>query len=66
MKYHPKLVKQVMFYRMFDSQNNNRGGYNAGNLYYYTGSTVQIEWWVKDLSLMNPLCNFIQVYHAPS
>jgi len=30
--------------RMFDSQNNNRGGYNHGNLYYYTGSTVQIEW----------------------
>lgn len=30
--------------RMFDSQNNNRGGYNQGNLYYYTGSTVQIEW----------------------
>lgn len=30
--------------RLFDSQNNNRGGYNAGNLYYYTGSTVQIEW----------------------
>lgn len=30
--------------RLFDSQNNNRGGYNQGNLYYYTGSTVQIEW----------------------
>ncbi|XP_063687196.1 protein DD3-3-like [Bolinopsis microptera] len=30
--------------RMFDSQNNNRGGYNHGNLYYYTGSTVQVEW----------------------
>jgi hypothetical protein len=30
--------------RMFDSQNNARGGYNQGNLFYYTGSTVQIEW----------------------
>lgn len=29
---------------MFDSQNNNRGGYNQGNLYYYTGSTVNVEW----------------------
>ncbi|XP_033116568.1 protein DD3-3-like [Anneissia japonica] len=30
--------------RLFDSQNNNRGGYNVGSLYYYTGSTLQIEW----------------------
>ncbi|XP_070559546.1 protein DD3-3-like [Ptychodera flava] len=30
--------------RMFDSQNNNRGGYNVGGLYYYEGSVLQIEW----------------------
>lgn len=31
-------------YRMFDSQNNNRGGYNVGSLYYYTGSILSLEW----------------------
>ncbi|XP_001628323.2 protein DD3-3 [Nematostella vectensis] len=30
--------------RMFDSQNNNRGGYNVGSLYYYEGSALSIEW----------------------
>ncbi|XP_021339885.1 protein DD3-3-like, partial [Mizuhopecten yessoensis] len=30
--------------RMFDSQNNNRGGNNVGSLYYYAGSILQIEW----------------------
>ena len=30
--------------RMFDSQNNNRGGYNVGSLYYYEGSILSIEW----------------------
>ncbi|CAH1783889.1 unnamed protein product [Owenia fusiformis] len=30
--------------RMFDSQNNNRGGYNVGSLYYYQGSKLSIEW----------------------
>lgn len=30
--------------RLFDSQNNNRGGYNVGGLYYYTDSVLQIEW----------------------
>lgn len=30
--------------RMFDSQNNNRGGYNVGSLYYYPGSVMNIEW----------------------
>ena len=31
--------------RMFDSQNNNRGGYNVGNnMYYFTGSSLPIEW----------------------
>ena len=30
--------------RLFDSQNNNRGGYNVGSLYYYAGSILPIEW----------------------
>ncbi|XP_064604895.1 protein DD3-3-like isoform X2 [Liolophura sinensis] len=30
--------------RLFDSQNNDRGGYNVGNLYYYAGSKLSIEW----------------------
>lgn len=32
--------------RLFDSQNNNRGGYNAGPqpMYYYPGSKLQLEW----------------------
>lgn len=29
---------------MFDSQNNNRGGYNVGSLYYYEGSVLNVEW----------------------
>ena len=31
-------------FRLFDSQNNNRGGYNEGSLYYYVGSKLPIEW----------------------
>ena len=34
-------------HRLFDSQNNNRGGYNVGKLYYYEGSVLSIEWWVS-------------------
>jgi len=30
--------------RLFDSQNNDRGGYNVGSLFYYQGSTLNIEW----------------------
>ncbi len=30
--------------RMFDSENNARGGYNVGNLYYTVGSILEIEW----------------------
>eukprot|EP00052_Salpingoeca_macrocollata_P011461 m.88360 g.88360 ORF g.88360 m.88360 type:complete len:1333 (+) comp18065_c0_seq1:247-4245(+) len=30
--------------RLFDSQNNNRGGYNVGSLYFYEGETLPIEW----------------------
>lgn len=39
--------------RMFDSQNNNRGGYNAGSVFYYAGSTLQIEW-TNQHSCKNP------------
>ncbi|XP_029642903.1 protein DD3-3 [Octopus sinensis] len=30
--------------RLFDSQNNEKGGYNSRRLYYYTGSKLMIEW----------------------
>ena len=30
--------------RMFDSENNDRGGYNVGNVYYTVGSILDIEW----------------------
>ena len=33
-----------LFSRLFDSQNNARGGYNAGGLIYYEGSKVVLEW----------------------
>ena len=33
-----------MYVRLFDSQNNNRGGYNVGSLYFYEGEIVNLEW----------------------
>lgn len=33
--------------RLFDSQNNNRGGVNVGQVYYYAGSTLPMEWSVQ-------------------
>lgn len=30
--------------RLFDSQNNNRGGYNVGSLYFYEGERIPFEW----------------------
>merc|ERR1719262_270350 len=30
--------------RMFDSQNNNRGGYNVGKMIYYHGEKIPIDW----------------------
>jgi hypothetical protein len=33
--------------RMFDSQNNNRGGSNVGSLYYYAGEKLPLEWTVQ-------------------
>jgi len=30
--------------RLFDSQNNNRGGYNVGSQFYFVGEKAYIEW----------------------
>jgi hypothetical protein len=30
--------------RLFDSQNNNRGGYNVGSLYFYEGEKLSLSW----------------------
>jgi len=30
--------------RLFDSQNNNKGGYNVNKMEYYGGSEIQVEW----------------------
>lgn len=38
------ISQRVLYSRLFDSQNNNRGGYNVGSLYYYPGSVLPIEW----------------------
>ena len=39
-------IKADCLCRLFDSQNNQRGGYNVGPqpMYYYTGSKLQLEW----------------------
>ena len=37
-------IETIYCLRMFDSQNNNRGGYNVGSLYYYQGTKLSIEW----------------------
>lgn len=36
--------------RLFDSQNNNRGGYNVGRMYFYEGEIIPQEWCVPPLS----------------
>uniref|UniRef100_A0A0B7ALW1 Protein DD3-3 n=3 Tax=Arion vulgaris TaxID=1028688 RepID=A0A0B7ALW1_9EUPU len=41
---------------LFDSQNNDRGGYNVGSLYYYQGSVLPIEW-TNQHSCQNPNCH---------
>lgn len=49
--------------RMFDSQNNNRGGYNVGSLYYYTGSVLSLEWTNQhSCSEQNSHCEIIIQY----
>ncbi|RDD42900.1 Protein DD3-3 [Trichoplax sp. H2] len=49
--------------RLFNSENNNRGGYNVGNLYYYAGTVLNIEW-TNQHSCNNPNnhCNLILQY----
>lgn len=49
--------------RMFNSQNNQRGGYNVGSLYYYSGSKLKIEW-TNQHSCNNKIsnCEFILQY----
>lgn len=39
-----RLINIFFIFRMFDSQNNNRGGYNVGSEYFYVGSELGIEW----------------------
>ncbi len=51
--------------RIFDSENNDRGGYNVGNLFYYEGSQLQIEWTNQHSCGMggsNGNCNLIIQY----
>ena len=40
------LVSGNIVFRLFDSQNNRRGGYNVGSedMHYFAGSKLQIEW----------------------
>ena len=33
--------------RLFDSQNNNRGGYNVGRMYFYEGEIIPHEWFAS-------------------
>lgn len=40
--------------RLFDSQNNNRGGYNQGYMYYYEGSVLEFEWTNQHACGSNP------------
>jgi hypothetical protein len=47
--------------RLFDSQNNNRGGYNVGSVYYYAGSKVNVDWTVQH-SCGNPNNNCEMIF----
>lgn len=49
--------------RLFDSENNNRGGYNVGSLYYYEGTQMYIEWTAQHgCGNGNLRCEFILQY----
>lgn len=49
--------------RMFDSQNNDRGGYNVGSMYYYEGSKMIVEWTSQhSCGNANNQCEFILQY----
>lgn len=49
--------------RLFNSQNNGRGGYNVGSTYYYVGSNMYIDWTAQH-SCGNPNnnCEYILQY----
>lgn len=53
--------------RLFDSQNNDRGGYNVGSLYYYAGSVLPFEW-TNQHSCGDPNnhCNIVYQYMCDS
>ncbi|XP_065192405.1 protein DD3-3-like [Sycon ciliatum] len=56
-----------MMVRLFDSQNNNRGGYNVGGTYYYEGSDVHFEWTNQhSCGNENNHCELIIQYHCDS
>ena len=49
-RYFWNVFQYFKIYRSFDSQNNNRGGYNVGDdgaIYYYANSILPIQWYVK-------------------
>jgi len=49
--------------RLFDSQNNNRGGYNVGSVYYTQGSTVYSQWTNQhSCGAANNDCEFVIQY----
>ena len=49
--------------RLFDDQNNNRGGYNVGNMYYYEGSILSVEWTAQhSCGNANNKCEFVFQY----
>ena len=49
--------------RLFDSQNNDRGGYNVGSLYYYAGSILSMEWTNQhSCGDPNSHCNIVYQY----
>jgi hypothetical protein len=51
--------------RLFDSQNNNRGGSNVGSMYYYVGSKLPIEWTNQhSCGHENNNCNLVVQYHC--
>ena len=39
-----KYKVYVVGFRLYDTQNNDRGGYNVGSVYYYGTSVLQVEW----------------------
>ena len=61
-----KLQHFILICRLFDSQNNNRGGYNVGSLYYYAGSKLPIEWWVFFLKLRTAIYLWVSVHWSVS